>query len=461
MDQFKSCHKLKKHCDFLIDTVSHRGYTVPIFMALLKMNKYTDHKITKTLRDYNYDIDSLKHKKVIQHIINQAELQNRKKLTRAFIANTMAEFSKTNPAISIQMHEVKRPQRIGVDYKVDSQVHRSDKPSKIGKKRNLLAMLAKKVTTPLKYAVTPEDENIDHALVDRLRDKAPSLQILSPKRLVLSPNRTTAKGPNETPYRPCMKGSSGILWRQYQEPEKIIFNEQNIPTKNEIEKKFPKLDSKPEFFEFIVTKETIESRLHTKRECTQKQVTGYSAKEFFQEMGVTIKEAVRGSHYHLAHRHGYGLGGDQEYGNLDPATAGSNYMTLFFIENPISELLQNHPGEAIDVKVRGDIAWNELVPIPKEIKYTLQWGNGRTIEKNIFPLEYDAPAVSDNQISKIFVQEQYTPPRVSEVGMFKLSKTQDISLPNLPVDKITSPEGKLILDNSSQNKQSICRKLFN
>jgi hypothetical protein len=168
-----------------------------------------------------------------------------------------------------------------------------------------------------------------------------------------------------------------------------------------------------EKFEFEVTADDVVKRLKLKRPCTQKQVTGFSAKEKFEEYGAMIvgytKEYL--IQFHLAHRQGWALGGSQSKENLDPSTAGSNYATLFTIESPLVNLLLQDDIESINVL--GVVHYREDAPIPYEITYSLFWGNGRTATVSVFPLNFRTPTLDEHSVAKATFSATRTPQRRS------------------------------------------------
>ena len=126
-------------------------------------------------------------------------------------------------------------------------------------------------------------------------------------------------------------------------------------------------------FHFTVTKQGIQERAFQKRPITQKKAAdGYSAADLFYALGVDAKETLS-KYFHHAHRHGWGLSGPQIKENLDIATAGSNYTTLFYVEDVIRCLL-NKP-DIHNIAVTGDIEYHPVhTKLPIKITYTWQWG---------------------------------------------------------------------------------------
>ena len=169
-------------------------------------------------------------------------------------------------------------------------------------------------------------------------------------------------------------------------------------TLEHMKKTHPKLfEPKPDTFSFTITKKGILSREGVPRPVSQGRVVGLSAAEIFKKFGLISIDTPWGTHYHHAHRQGWMLEGSQSLANLDPATAGSNYQTLFFIESPAKRLVLE---EGVDIKVEGTVYYHETLPIPVKISYKLSWGNGRKIHKSIYPLEPEGPKQGSNALSE-------------------------------------------------------------
>ena len=179
-------------------------------------------------------------------------------------------------------------------------------------------------------------------------------------------------------------------------------------------------------FSFQVTKDEVLYRSQAKRPCSQKQVTGYSAESFFDACGAIIVEKTRGSFYHLGHRHGWSLGGKQAVDNLDPATAGSNYSSLFYIESPLKKLLLE--GECEVMTVNGVVKYHDELPLPEQITYELMWGNGRSAQVVIRPLEYDSPTKDEYNVVD---------------ALYRFIRTPKKSMEALPQDDLNDVKRKL------------------
>ena len=131
---------------------------------------------------------------------------------------------------------------------------------------------------------------------------------------------------------------------------------------------------------------------------------GYSAAEIFKHLGVNFNPRMA-RYFHLAHRQGWAMGGDQSKENLDPATAGSNYTTLFYIESTIKYLLKDK--NVSEIEVIGNIVFHESVPgLPVKITYTCKWENG-AFSKDIYPLNPRRPTISEYNASKVMVEAEH------------------------------------------------------
>lgn len=174
-------------------------------------------------------------------------------------------------------------------------------------------------------------------------------------------------------------------------------------------------------FEFTVTANDVEKRLLEKRPLSQKQAKGQSANELFEEYGAIIvrKTKKKIESFHLAHRHGWVLGGPQDANNLDPSTAGSNYATLFTIESPLIHLVLEEGIEQINVT--GKVHFDLRVPVPCKIVYDLSWGNGRTAQVSTYPLDRRSPTLDEHEVAKATLSITRTPQKKRTAQMAELS----------------------------------------
>lgn len=184
------------------------------------------------------------------------------------------------------------------------------------------------------------------------------------------------------------------------------------PSLHEVNKANPQLiqNARREQFEFEVTKEMIDARRGAAREKTQQNVYGTSAATCFSAENAVMPAKSKSS-FHLAHRQGHCLNGSQTKTNLDPATAGSNYTTLFLIENPIIELF-NRQNIAL-MNVKGVVTFDPRATsssLPLQVTYNLSWGNGRTAQIIICPLNHRHPTMDENTIAIKLLEAARTPP---------------------------------------------------
>lgn len=180
-------------------------------------------------------------------------------------------------------------------------------------------------------------------------------------------------------------------------------------------------EPKPDTFSFTISKKGIQSRAGVPRPVSQGKVVGLSATDIFKKFRLISIDTPWGTHYHLAHRHGWGIGGSQSLANLDPATAGSNYQTLFFIESPAKSLVLK---EDVEIEVRGTVYYHDSLPIPKKITYDLYWGNGKHIQKSIYPLNPEGPKQGSSAMAEAAFFSVKTPKR-PERGEMKEEKEHD------------------------------------
>lgn len=374
----------------------------PLFVIFCtSMTSFTNKRIIKFLRNWGYEADEERDLEFIQSIQDEAGKEKRKKLTRFFVEKIITLFLSTDKELKVTRVQMARPRRTGVNYTPSSPVSPAKTKSPVDKIKKkptsqLLAILAQP-DQGIKYAAIIEQhgKNMDSPAVEFLLEEIPEEKIRKAEELTLTPKRRHASGPHGTPYKRVLKTTVGDLYRQQEESETIVLT--NTPAKTHLEKKFPGLHGKPNHFEFIVERQTILERLDKKRECSQKQVTGYSAADFFKELGVTIKKKLFGSHYHLCHVQGFSLGGKQAKNNLHAGSEGSNYTLLFYGEDPIRRMLLDEESGINTIKVHGQVIYHEEVETPKEIIYTITLDNGKTIEKIIEPLSYHKPTLFDNK----------------------------------------------------------------
>lgn len=205
-----------------------------------------------------------------------------------------------------------------------------------------------------------------------------------------------------------MSTTSGDLYIEDTPEKQNELRFADIPSIAELRKTRPNLfkSLRTEAFEFVVTPAMIRQRRGAKRPISQNQAMGCSARDLLEEYDAIITESTQA---HLAHRHGWSLGGAQRAENLDPGTAGSNYTTLMLIESPLKELVINE--EIQTMRVHGTVIFHPLVPMPMEIRYQLGWGNGRSATISIYPLEPRKPTVSEYYASRTLLQFVRTPER--------------------------------------------------
>lgn len=200
---------------------------------------------------------------------------------------------------------------------------------------------------------------------------------------------------------------------------------ENFPSIAELKKTHPDIFStlEQQKFTFTVTKEMIKQRCGVKRSRTQIQVCGRSAKSIFKESCVILEKNMN-QIFHLAHRQAHTLNGSQTKDNLDPGTAGSNYSTLFRIESPIKQLLAEEKNVS-QLTVNGTVIFHPFVHLPIEITYQLSWGNGRTAEACIHPLEYRSPTMDEHIVTSATLKAIRTPEKLSNANERPLFFSKD------------------------------------
>ncbi len=394
-------------------------------------------KIIKKLKVLGFSEERYTDITLLSFIKDRFEQENRRVLRTDFLIEQIADYShKSIESISQEMVR-ERPRRKGVNYTRYTKKARKKKASS----SSILQRLAS-TRTPCKYAVVGNVSVVDATPLRTLRYN-PETEWRSPSSLLFTPSGQHATGRRQTLYELHMEGADSALYREVRDDEDICFDEEKLPTLDELNEKYPELFHKPPNFSFRVDKKTILGRMGKGRVRSQRQVTGYSAKEFFEFLGAEIKEKTYGSFYHLAHRHGHALGGAQAEHNLDPATEGSNYHTLFQIESPLRDLLLDDALAVESVDVYGDIEYHPKIPLPQKITYTLTWGNGKSITTSIYPLNYAKPTMADHQMARAFFRSQKTPAANRKApsycgSFFQAPEEDDYQLPEPPDSPIFS-----------------------
>ena len=358
-------------------------------------------QIIKKIKTLGFSKERYSERALISFLRERLAEENRRVLRTDFLIDKMAEYYNTSAEEITKEITRERPRRKDVDY-----TRAPPKPRK--KKASSGSMLQRLASTrtPCKYAVVGSVVNATPLRSLRVNVET---EWRSPSSLLFTPSGQHATGRRQTLYELHMEGADSALYREVCDDEDICFDEEKLPSLEELNEKYPELFSKPPDFSFRVDKETILGRIGKGRARSQRQVTGYSAKEFFEFLGAEIKQKTYGSFYHLAHRHGHALGGAQARHNLDPATEGSNYHTLFQIESPLRDLLLDDALAIESVDVYGEIEYHPKLPLPQKITYTLSWGNGKTIITSIYPLSYATPTMADHQMARAFFRSQKTP----------------------------------------------------
>lgn len=194
----------------------------------------------------------------------------------------------------------------------------------------------------------------------------------------------------QTPVKPGEESS----------PDRI---RQHLPVKKNIRnishffKKAP-VPENTELFKFAVTAQDILTRVNCKRPVSQQQVMGgVSAKDQLIALGAIISEKQNGRNYHWSHRQGWALNGSQSPENLDPATAGSNYDTLFKVESQLRDLIINKGVNIIHVE--GKVEFDEQSQLPKRICYELRWNLNSKMVVFIDPMNSRVPTLDDHKIA--------------------------------------------------------------
>lgn len=291
---------------------------------------------------------------------------------------------------------------------------------KNNEKSRLLKLLARKEK---RHFVVTGEENIENMP----EDVEVKFGTVTPATPHASGSRRY-KGPNDTPLRSAARTGKRAVYVEATPSAKRSAltprTEGHIPIPRDINQEFTDnyFANVTQSFTFKVTRENLLQRAEEKRPISQKQaVGGLSAADIFRAIGVNIPKS-EDRNYHLAHRHGFGLGGQQEKTNIDPATKGSNYTTLFRVESVIRELLDK--GDVDEVSVKGTIDFHEQIKgLPIRITYRVEFPNKEHFEASIYPLDTRVPTLEDHTVALALAKEAALSP--PDIGPRKLKFGND------------------------------------
>lgn len=335
---------------------------------------------------------------------------------RQFLHNAEQEQTDAQLVMGILTRFLKRPAVDVADLLAAARQPLVQQVGKVAASSNLIYLLGRKHSK--KFAVVAGHKRSAAVCAERMRESLAEALVLraddelspaSPTKRVRS--GATHQGPHGTPYKPVMRRCTssghvtGMLLAEISpvKSRQLAFDKKEKgSTRRSL---FPTLfkAKSEEAFCFTVTKQDIIERSGKKRPCSQKSVMdGKSAADIFEAMGIKIEDEFRRK-YHWAHRQGWGLGGLQQKENLDPATAGSNYTTLFYIESVIRHMLVEQGVE--EITVNGQVEYHPSYPdiLPIKISYSFDLANGDVISKVIEPLNPRVPTIEEHEVAKAFV----------------------------------------------------------
>ena len=185
--------------------------------------------------------------------------------------------------------------------------------------------------TPRKLALRATSAEKYREILDDLKGMpAEALSRTAPTPCSPNPSGIQAFGENGTPYQSLCQSSTAQIFRQLSPDPSLMTFAASAACSPHTE---AQLVNKPSHFAFTVDMATIRRRRGRKRPVSQKTAMGNrSAREILRSLGAEFNKELE---VHLAHRQGYAIGGAQDKVNLDPATGGSNYNTLFCVEDPL------------------------------------------------------------------------------------------------------------------------------
>ncbi len=370
-----------------------------------KQSTLTNRRLLRLFKVEGLSLSRLHHAKFIEYAKSHTENnkgQTSSKLLRSLVSNFLGASPETTSCYFTP------PTRAQKNY------------YKSGRKNTLLPMLGR--NSKRKFAVkqsypSPEGKRLKELLSSspsaaRVDFRFSGLEPCSP-----GPNGSPhLLGPNKTPYREAMRASKATLFIEAS-PDKDKHRTDfvvGVDFDKQFAESFFHEKAETTSFSFVVTANGIKQRAGESRSCGQKEaVGGYSAAEIFEKLGVQFNKKIS-KHFHLAHRHGWGLGGAQVKANIDPATAGSNYTTLFWIESTIRYLLNRK--DIAEINVQGSITFHKDIPgLPEKITYTCSWPQGEFV-KDIYPLRPRRPTIDEFHASNALAlaeHEIYPPQRLN------------------------------------------------
>jgi hypothetical protein len=276
--------------------------------------------------------------------------------------------------------------------------------------RYLVEMIGRKHSPQFKIT-TPHGKGLSPKLRDRMSPlESGFLLSFSPVKSLTNRPGGTAEI-NGQVYKQAMSTHELSLWRKVtpSKPAVAISSELLSPEKEKTNENVLFYFSKPNLpkhvqrFEFSVTLNELLSRKGVARPISQTQVMGgQTAQEVLKKLGALIYDKQS---YHWAHRQGWAMGGPQSQYNLDPTTAGSNYDTLFRVEQPIYDLLMN--GDVEKVFVKGLVILHSLTPVPKQIIYQISTKDiPSPIYVYIEPMSHRIPTVDESILSEQLIRQE-------------------------------------------------------
>ena len=375
------------------------------------------------IRKIYIDID--KAEELIEYLYIQFKHQGRLKeedkpfyVTPKFVIGAVSNFLKINPSMGLELFRDFRTRRSNVKYNYSDLEFRLPEQASKG----LISLLGRKHKPQYKLTKTDGTSLTPHRMT-KAKEYTSAFDVGFSPLALLSKNKKARKRAvsaddsrfaDDPRFELDMASSEMALWRKmtpqknaFFSPNRVVISKLHSDKEDEPVKKLSfayDADSKKgtiELFEFTVTQEDILERIDAKRPVSQKKAMGdVSALEIMQALGVIVTEKQSGRNFHLAHRRGWSLKGEQSKENLDPMTAGSNYDTLFKIEAPLKKILLDQ--EVDEVYVKGGVEFDNDSGLPFKVTYNLSWGTMDFIEVVIDPMSHRVPTVDEHEVAKSF-----------------------------------------------------------
>lgn len=317
-------------------------------------------------------------------------------ITPNFIIQATAKYLDLSPKEVRQLFQKERSRRDSVPYSTNENrdpLFKSSLIQLLGRKHRPRY----KITTPDAVPLTPDSKRTVSQQVGQFDVS------FSPMKPEPDPHsaRDRASSAQGIQYECHMKSPRFALW-VWNTPKKKQprYSPYRRPASARKSNRYQLFRHRVETFEFSVTLDDLKKRLGVKRPISQKRVMGnVSAQEALEALGAILTDKQHNHKYHWAHRQAWSFNGAQSQENLDATSAGSNYDTLFKVEEPIRHLLIEDGFSAIQVKGRVEL---DDKGVASKIEYQLFYGTSGFMQVYIDPLSHRVPTVDEHEMAKTF-----------------------------------------------------------